>query len=107
MCVMNYILFSAVEALRSPQTSLFTQPLKSVKAELPTCKGFILVVLSNAMLKIPLCLMSEYFNFLGALVCCQSAKKPLSLTAMLATFENVPFPGHNHLLTTGTDDTIL
>ena len=23
---------------------------------------------------------------------------------MLAIFENVPFPGHNHLLTTGTDD---
>ena len=23
---------------------------------------------------------------------------------MLATFKNVLFPGHNHLLTTGTDD---
>ena len=26
------------------------------------------------------------------------------LTTMLATSENVIFPGHNHLLTTGTDD---
>ena len=26
---------------------------------------------------------------------------------MLATSTNVPFPGHNHLLTTGTDDPSL
>ena len=26
---------------------------------------------------------------------------------MLATFKNVLFPGHNHLLTTGTDDPSL
>ena len=29
------------------------------------------------------------------------------VTTMLATSENVLFPGHNHLLTTGTDDTSL
>ena len=29
------------------------------------------------------------------------------LTTMLATSKNVLFPGHNHLLTTGTDDLTL
>ena len=29
------------------------------------------------------------------------------VTTMLATSKNVPFPGHNHLLTTGTDDPSL
>ena len=29
------------------------------------------------------------------------------LTTMLAISKNVPFPGHNHLLTTGTDDPSL
>ena len=29
------------------------------------------------------------------------------VTTMLATSENVLFPGHNHLLTTGTDDPSL
>ena len=29
------------------------------------------------------------------------------ITTMLATSKNVVFPGHNHLLTTGTDDPIL
>ena len=29
------------------------------------------------------------------------------VTTMLATSKNVIFPGHNHLLTTGTDDSIL
>ena len=29
------------------------------------------------------------------------------VTTMLATSKNVLFPGHNHLLTTGTDDPSL
>ena len=29
------------------------------------------------------------------------------LTTMLATSKNVLFPGHNHLLTTSTDDSLL
>ena len=29
------------------------------------------------------------------------------VTTMLATSKNVPFPGHNHLLTTSTDDPSL
>ena len=29
------------------------------------------------------------------------------LTTMLATFKNVRFPGHNHLVTAGADDAIL
>ena len=29
------------------------------------------------------------------------------VTTMLATSKNIPFPGHNHLLTTGTDDQTL
>ena len=29
------------------------------------------------------------------------------VSTMLATSENVLFPGHNHLLTTGTDDPSL
>ena len=29
------------------------------------------------------------------------------VTTMLATSKNVLFPGHNHLLTTGTDDSTL
>ena len=29
------------------------------------------------------------------------------VTTMLATSKNVLFPGHNHLLTTGTDDPTL
>ena len=29
------------------------------------------------------------------------------VTTMLATSENVLFPGHNHLLTTGADDLTL
>ena len=29
------------------------------------------------------------------------------VTTMLATSKNLLFPGHNHLLTTGTDDPIL
>ena len=29
------------------------------------------------------------------------------VTTMLAMFKNVLFPGHNHLLTTGTDDPSL
>ena len=29
------------------------------------------------------------------------------VTAMLATSKNVLFPGHNHLLTTGSDDSTL
>ena len=35
-----------------------------------------------------------------------SAKKAIihQVTTMLATSENVLFPGHNHLLTTSTDD---
>ena len=28
-------------------------------------------------------------------------------TTMLATSKNIPFPGHNHMLTTGTDDLTL
>ena len=36
---------------------------------------------------------------------CHWAKKPLSI--MLATAKNVPFPGHNHLLTTVADDHLL
>ena len=36
-------------------------------------------------------------------------KKPIihQVTTMLATSKNVVFPGHNHLLTTGTDDLLL
>ena len=29
------------------------------------------------------------------------------VTTMLATYKNVLFPGHNHLITTGTDDQTL
>ena len=29
------------------------------------------------------------------------------VTTMLATSKNVLFPGHNHLLTTGTDDSLM
>ena len=38
-----------------------------------------------------------------------SAKKATihQVTTMLATSKNVLFPGHNYLLTTGTDDLIL
>ena len=37
------------------------------------------------------------------------AKMPLNhhVTTMLATSKNVLFPGHNHLLTTGADDSTL
>ena len=36
-------------------------------------------------------------------------KKPTiqQVTTMLATSKNVLFPGHNHLVTTGTDDPSL
>ena len=46
----------------------------------------------------------------------QTANKEIALrkkatihqvTTMLATSKNVQFPGHNHLLTTGTDDPTL
>ena len=39
----------------------------------------------------------------------QRKKKPTihQLTTMLATFKDVLFPGHNHLLTTGIDDLTL
>ena len=38
---------------------------------------------------------------------CVTLRKKVTIhqvTAMLATSKNVLFPGHNHLLTTGTDD---
>ena len=40
---------------------------------------------------------------------CKLCKKATiqQVTTMLATSKNVLFPGHNHLLTTGTDDPSL
>ena len=49
------------------------------------------------------------FHLASFLSCPSSVKKATiyQVTTMLATSKNVQFPGHSHLLTTGTDDPSL
>ena len=48
-------------------------------------------------------------SFNTTLYCITQYKKNTiyQLTTMLSTSKNILFPGHNHLLTTGTDDLAL
>ena len=44
---------------------------------------------------------------MNTLITAQKKATIHQVTSMLATSKNVLFPGHNHLLTTGTDDPSL
>ena len=99
----KFLSHSVSRLARKGRTIIFSihQPRYSI---FRLCDRLSLLALGHMLYHGPAEDALEFFSSIGKIHHC--AKKPL-FTTVPATSKSVLFPGHNHLLTTGTDDPTL